>query len=95
MAHFDPEYGDYVEDEADQSEPCEHCGSRDGSFLDDNNAYVCYACGKAVAVVCPLCGGEGFMEEANMECDWVNYGNDLVTCRECGGKGWTADPSFQ
>lgn len=35
------------------------------------------------------------MEENEMEGDWINYGNDVVTCRECGGKGWTSDPSFQ
>lgn len=35
------------------------------------------------------------MEEDEMECDWINFDDELVTCKECDGYGWTADPSFQ
>jgi hypothetical protein len=72
---------------------CEHCGA-ELSMFEIDNTYYCEECGKAVAVVCPLCGGEGFMQEDEMECDWINYGDDLVTCHECNGYGWTAEPSF-
>lgn len=58
-------------------------------------AHWCPDCNSAVGVTCPLRGGQGFMEENEMEGDWVNYGDELVTCRECSGKGWTSDPSFQ
>lgn len=51
---------------------------------------------KAVAVTCPLCGGEGTVSEAEHEADWVNFtDDDIITCPECNGCGWTADPSFQ
>lgn len=73
---------------------CEYCHQPLAMYQIDQT-YYCDNCGKAAAVVCPLCGGEGFMEEDEMECDWINYDDELVTCRECGGKGWTADPSFQ
>lgn len=69
---------------------CKH----EDAFWYDNDLW-CPECGAAVGVTCPLCGGDGFMVEAEMECDWINYGNDLVTCRECNGEGWTRDPSFQ
>ena len=72
---------------------CEHCGE-ELSMFQNEQTYYCDSCGKAVAVVCPLCGGEGWMEEAEMECDWINCGDDLVECRECNGYGWTAEPSF-
>lgn len=64
------------------------------SFWDDDQLW-CPDCQTVVGVNCPLCGGDGFMEEDEMEADWINYGDDIVTCRECGGKGWTSDPSFQ
>ena len=72
---------------------CEYCKT-DLEMTEWEGGYFCANCGKAVAVVCPLCGGEGYMEEGEMEGDWVNYGDDLVTCRECSGYGWTASPSF-
>lgn len=73
---------------------CEHCNAQLETTLIEQT-YYCDACGKAVGVVCPMCGGAGFMEEAEMESDWVNYGDDLVECDECDGYGWTAEPSFQ
>lgn len=74
---------------------CEHCGTELVVLPDADNVCRCMQCGKAVGVICPLCGGDGFMQEADMEGDWINFGDDLVICRECLGEGWTADPSFQ
>jgi hypothetical protein len=74
---------------------CEHCHQPlEMMWDDDRDCYICENCFKGVAVNCPLCGGEGFMSEDEMECDWVNYTDELVTCRECRGEGWTANPSF-
>lgn len=61
----------------------------------DNDELWCPDCNEVIGVICPLCHGEGFGEECEIESDWINYGNDLITCPECGGKGWTSDPSFQ
>lgn len=79
---------------SDQTDEVKTCSHNCEHFWDDN-CLICTECYECVGVTCPLCGGEGFMEESDMESDWINYGNDLVTCRECGGKGWTSDPSFQ
>lgn len=74
---------------------CEHCNAKLGVYEIDQSMY-CDACGKCVGVVCPACGGGGDVIEADYECDWVNYSDqELITCPECGGVGWTADPSFQ
>lgn len=35
------------------------------------------------------------VRRVDSKCVRGKNGNMLVTCRECGGKGWTADPSFQ
>ena len=75
---------------------CEYCGVELHMQFDDfKNCYRCENCDGVVAVPCPLCGSEGFMEEDEMECDWINFDDELVTCKECDGYGWTADPSFQ
>lgn len=75
---------------------CEHCGVELEMMWDDvKDCYICTDCYKAVAVQCPACAGEGVIEEAEYECDWVNCTDELMTCPECNGYGWTADPSFQ
>lgn len=71
----------------------EECKHPDSFWIDDG--LWCPDCNSMAGVTCPLCGGQGFMEENEMEADWINYGDELVTCRECGGKGWASDPSFQ
>lgn len=73
---------------------CEHCGVELDTLEDDNRLW-CTSCIKGVAVTCPACGGEGFVQEDEYECDWVNCTDELITCPECEGEGWTADPSFQ
>jgi len=76
---------------------CEYCGTElDMAWDDSLKCYYCTTCFAAVAVMCPLCGGEGHMPEAEAESDWVNFSDEeIITCPECGGYGWTADPSFQ
>lgn len=71
-------------------EECEHSHS----FWVDDGLW-CPDCNSVAGVICPLCGGQGFMGENEMEGDWINFGDELVVCRECDGKGWTSDPSFQ
>lgn len=82
---------------------CEHCGVKfkydpdfddDGTYYDDGVIF-CESCRKAVAVRCPACGGEGVVEENEYESDWVNYGPDLITCPECDGDCYVADPMWQ
>lgn len=74
-------------------ETCEYCHT-DLEMTEYDGTYFCTNCGKAVAVTCPLCGGEGYMQEDEMEGDWINYGDDLVMCRECDGHGVVSEPSF-
>lgn len=76
---------------------CEHCGAEplEKTWDDDKWCFYCDACFKPVAVSCPVCAGEGVIEEDEYELDWINYGNDLIVCPECEGEGWTAAPSFQ
>lgn len=75
---------------ADEEE-CKHEG--DAFWVDEG--LCCEDCYQIIGVTCPLCGGQQFMPENEMEYDWINYGDDLVVCRECKGVGWTSDPSFQ
>jgi hypothetical protein len=75
---------------------CEHCNVPLERMWDDSrDCYICEACYKPVAVNCPACGGEGDVYADDYECDWINEIHDLITCPECNGYGWTADPSFQ
>jgi hypothetical protein len=73
---------------------CEYCGAELDTYTVDHTLY-CDSCGKAVAVTCPACGGDGVVQEDEYEGDWVNCTDELITCPECNGYGWTADPSFQ
>lgn len=80
---------------------CEHCGTvfddEDGldTWNDGEGVVRCSHCRGAVAVSCPACGGEGFVEEAEWEADWVNYSDEaIITCPECQGARYVADPSF-
>lgn len=74
---------------------CPECGYETDMLHHDERAYSCFSCGYVFYVDCPLCGGEGFMAENEMECDWVNYDDEIATCRECNGEGVTSNPSFQ
>lgn len=77
-------------------ENCEHCGVElDREWDNERRVWFCGNCYKAVGVSCPFCGGEGFVEEAEYEADWVNCSDELIVCPECDGEGWTAHPSFQ
>jgi hypothetical protein len=40
---------------------------------------------------CHTCGGEGFLPEDEAELDWINFGDDLVECPNCGGSGLRSD----
>lgn len=40
---------------------------------------------------CHTCGGDGFLEANEAYCDWVNYGDELVTCTNCKGSGLRKD----
>lgn len=73
-----------------ESTQCKHSGS----FAVDEGLY-CPNCDSICAVVCPSCGGQGWVEEDEYECDWVNCTNDAITCPECKGSGWVSDPSWQ
>lgn len=55
----------------------------------------CPDCNSIIAITCPSCGGQGWVEEDEYECDWVNFGNDAIMCPECKGSGWVSDPTWQ
>lgn len=40
---------------------------------------------------CHTCGGDGCLEANEAHCDWVNYGDELVTCPNCRGSGLLKD----
>ncbi len=52
----------------------------------DDNAHRCEAC-DAWVTLCETCGGEGYGAENEFECDWINYGDDWVSCPDCHGCG--------
>lgn len=68
------------------TEPCQH----EQAFWADDGLW-CPDCRCCIAVRCHACGGEGVVEEDEYECDWINYGSDLIVCPECGGTGMLRD----
>ena len=40
---------------------------------------------------CHTCGGDGFLEANEAHCDWVNFGDELVSCPNCCGSGLLKD----
>lgn len=61
----------------------------------DESALWCPDCEKFVGFHCLSCAGEGIVQEDDYECDWVNYGPDLITCPECRGRGWVRERTWQ
>jgi|SaaInlStandDraft_3_1057020.scaffolds.fasta_scaffold83747_2 hypothetical protein len=53
-----------------------------------DDVIICRKCAGVIAWKCDKCRGEGVGEENELECDWINYGNRLVTCNRCAGDGW-------
>lgn len=74
---------------------CPQCGYDASNLYENDGSYSCFNCNYVFFVQCPLCHGEGFMPENEMECDWVNFSDREVICCECNGNGVTSDPSFQ
>lgn len=64
------------------------CAHEETIYDGENDCYRCAQCYQVTAVRCEACGGEGIVEEDEYECDWVNFGPDLITCPDCHGKGW-------
>ena len=66
------------------------CQHEPEEYIDDaeDQVQLCQHCGEIIAWKCEMCGGEGYGEESELNLDWINYGNDLITCPCCGGWGW-------
>ena len=43
-------------------------------------------------LTCQVCGGDGFVQEDEYECDWINCGPNVICCPECGGHGFYQTP---
>jgi len=54
---------------------------------DGNEVLRCTECCKILAWDCEVCGGQGLVNEAEYECDWVNFSDRMVTCPNCSGEG--------
>lgn len=64
---------------------CQH----EPDYIDSyDQVQVCLHCKEIIAQECEKCSKEGMGEENELECDWINYGNDYVTCTRCNGFGW-------
>lgn len=53
----------------------------------DYDVMVCQDCGKTMAYHCEACNGQGWVMEDEYECDWVNFGPNIITCPRCNGSG--------
>lgn len=39
---------------------------------------------------CFACGGDGIVQEDEYECDWINFGPNVITCPDCAGTGYVS-----
>jgi len=65
---------------------CEH---EHTSWSDeDEGVLYCQDCGRAIQFICDACHGEGFVDSAEFNADWVNYAEDeFEICPICQGDG--------
>lgn len=68
---------------------CTQCGSEiDWWDADECDFQCCDSCGHIDWWKCGMCWGLGYGEESELECDWVNFGDEVIVCPRCEGKGW-------
>ncbi len=83
----------YLED-YELTEKCPKCGNLCDTYSDEENRVEkSCCCGVWVWGDCEACQGEGLVDEAEYENDWINYpSHNFVQCPECKGSGREYSP---
>ena len=64
------------------------CQHEPAFSLDEDQVLICEHCERIIAHQCDMCGGIGYGQENELECDWINFGDDLISCPRCCGARW-------
>lgn len=77
---------------SENARKCPYCDSSEWEWLPNlDNDYVatCSQCERVFGWECKNCGDpwEGVVYEDDFECDWINYGHNVVECPVCDGSG--------